>query len=74
MAGCKLEDLTGTVEVIVFPKLYAVVKGDYQADRVVVIKGRLEHQDEGIKVLASQLRWLDPTSFVSSPSDGPERR
>jgi DNA polymerase III subunit alpha len=74
MAGCKLEDLTGTVEVIVFPKLYAVVKGDYQPDRVVVIKGRLEHQDEGIKVLASQLRWLDPTSFVSSPSDGPERR
>jgi DNA polymerase III subunit alpha len=74
MAGCKLEDLTGTVEVIVFPKLYAVVKGDYQPDRVVVIKGRLEHQDEGIKVLASQLRWLDPASFVSSPSDGPERR
>jgi DNA polymerase-3 subunit alpha len=58
MAGCKLEDLTGTVEVIVFPKLYATIKDNYQPDRVTVIKGRLEHQDEGVKVLASQLRWL----------------
>jgi DNA polymerase-3 subunit alpha len=58
MAGCKLEDLTGTVEVIIFPKLYALVKNSYRPDGVAVIKGRLEHQDEGFKVLASQLRWL----------------
>jgi DNA-directed DNA polymerase III (polc) len=59
MAGCKLEDLTGSVEVIVFPKLYVMVKEKYQPERVAVIKGRLEHQDEGVKVLASQLRWLE---------------
>lgn len=58
MAGFKLEDLTGTVEVVVFPKLYKEVKDGYQPDRVTVIKGRLEHQDEGVKVLAGQLRWL----------------
>jgi DNA polymerase-3 subunit alpha len=58
MAGCKLEDLTGTVEVVIFPKLYSEIKDSYLPDRVTVIKGRIEHQDEGIKVLASQLRWL----------------
>jgi DNA polymerase-3 subunit alpha len=59
MAGCKLEDLTGMVEVIIFPKLYMTVKGQYRPERVVVLKGKLEHQDEGVKILASQLRWLD---------------
>ncbi len=59
MAGCKLEDLTGAVEVIVFPKLYATAKDHYRPEGVVVVKGRLEHQDEGVKVLASQLRWLN---------------
>ncbi len=62
MAGCKLEDLTGTVEVIVFPKLYATAKDHYRPEGVVVLKGRLEHQDEGVKVLASQLRWLNSES------------
>jgi DNA polymerase III subunit alpha len=58
MASFKLEDLTGAIEVIVFPKLYEAVKSGYMPDRVTVVKGRLEHQDEGSKILASQLRWL----------------
>jgi DNA polymerase-3 subunit alpha len=58
MAGCKLEDLTGMVEVVVFPRLYNEIKDGYLPERVTVVKGRLEHQDEGVKVLAAQLRWL----------------
>jgi DNA polymerase-3 subunit alpha len=58
MAGIRLEDWTGVVEVIVFPKLYLEVKDGYQPDRVALVKGRLEKQDEGYKILASQLRWL----------------
>ena len=58
MAGSRIEDWTGSVEVIIFPKLYAETKEGYHPDRVVVIKGRLERQEEGVKVLASQVRWL----------------
>lgn len=58
MAGSRIEDWTGSIEVIIFPKLYAEVKDDYAPDRVAVIKGRLERQEEGIKVIASQMRWL----------------
>lgn len=58
MAGCKIEDWTGTVETIIFPKLYASIKDGYHPDAVAIVKGRLERQDEGVKLLASQLRWL----------------
>jgi DNA polymerase-3 subunit alpha len=58
MAGCRLEDWTGAVETVIFPKLFTEVRDGYQPDRVAVIKGRLERQDEGVKILASQLRWL----------------
>lgn len=58
MARGRLEDWTGVVEIIIFPKLFAGVKDEYVPDRVAVVKGRLERQEEGIKVLASQVRWL----------------
>lgn len=58
MARCRLEDWTGAVEVLIFPKLFAEIKDDYLPDRVAVVKGRLERQEEGIKVLAGQVRWL----------------
>ncbi|HEX3046103.1 MAG TPA: DNA polymerase III subunit alpha, partial [Bacillota bacterium] len=58
MAGSRIEDWTGSIEVIIFPKLYAEIKDGYHPDRVAVIKGRLERQEEGVKVLAAQVRWL----------------
>jgi DNA polymerase-3 subunit alpha len=63
MAGLKLEDLTGTIEVVVFPKVYESVKDGYEPERVTIVKGRLERQDEGIKLLATQLRWLENKEF-----------
>jgi DNA polymerase-3 subunit alpha len=59
MAGSRLEDLTGTVEVVIFPKLYEKVNDGYSPSRLAVIKGRIERQEQGMKILASQLRWLD---------------
>ncbi|NLY76050.1 MAG: DNA polymerase III subunit alpha [Firmicutes bacterium] len=58
MARCRLEDWTGAVETIIFPKLFETIKDGYHPDRVAVIKGRLERQEEEIKILAEQVRWL----------------
>jgi DNA polymerase-3 subunit alpha len=58
MAAFRLEDLTGSVEVVVFPKLYEKVAAGYAPDQVVIVKGRLQEEERGKKVLASQLRWL----------------
>lgn len=58
MATFRLEDHTGTVEVLVFPKLYESL-GDLNADQVVVVKGRLDAAEEGKKILAAQVRVLE---------------
>lgn len=58
MAGMRLEDRTGSVEVVVFPRLYAKVAVAYHPERVAVVKGRIQEEDRGRKILASQLRWL----------------
>lgn len=58
MAGFRLEDLTGSIEVVVFPQLFEKIRNGYAAERVAVVKGRLEQQEKGFKILASQLRWI----------------
>lgn len=66
MAGFRLEDLTGTVEVILFPQLYAKVADGYYPERVAIVKGKLEEQERGRKILAAQLRWLGMGESMSS--------
>jgi DNA polymerase-3 subunit alpha len=58
MAGFRLEDLTGSVEVVVFPQLFEKVRDGYAPERVTIVKGRIEEQEQGCKILAGQLRWL----------------
>jgi DNA polymerase-3 subunit alpha len=57
MGSFRLEDWSGTVEVILFPKLYESI-GELQNDAVVIVKGRLDSTEEGRKVLAGQIRRL----------------
>ncbi|MDA8234893.1 MAG: DNA polymerase III subunit alpha [Clostridia bacterium] len=54
-----LEDLTGTVEVVMFPRVYQQYKWLIQADTPVLIKGKINHQDEDVKILADQLKHLN---------------
>lgn len=58
MAAFRLEDLTGAVEVVVFPKLFEKVGAGFHPERIALVKGRLQEEERGLKVLASQLRWL----------------
>ncbi|HEY8392168.1 MAG TPA: DNA polymerase III subunit alpha [Capillibacterium sp.] len=58
MATFTLEDLSGAVEVLVFPQLYAKVALEADNDRVVLVKGRLDADEENRRFLASQIRWL----------------
>ena len=37
----QLEDTTGTIEVVVFSKLYPQVQGLFESDRILIVKGRL---------------------------------
>jgi DNA polymerase-3 subunit alpha len=60
MAFAGLEDLYGSVEVIIFPSTYAQCRELIQTDSIVVVRGRLNFkEDEAPKVLASKLTAID---------------
>jgi len=58
MATFTLEDLSAAVEVLVFPQLYEKIALEADNDRVVLVKGRLDADEDNPKFLASQIRWL----------------
>lgn len=58
MATFTLEDLSEAIEVLVFPQLYERVAHEAANDRIVLVKGRIETDEENRKFLAQQIRWL----------------
>lgn len=58
MAFVKLEDLTGPVEVIVFPKVYVKIKDLLVKDQVVIVTGRLDFKDERPTVLVEKVEII----------------
>ena len=60
MAFLNLEDLTGTIEVIVFPKTLEKVKNLCVTDSMVIIKGRISlKEDEPPKLLCESVEPLE---------------
>ena len=58
MAFMTLEDLSGTVEVIVFPKTYEQSHLALKRDAIVVVRGRLDVADQQVKLLADSVTPL----------------
>lgn len=55
MAFVKLEDLTGSVEVIVFPKVYAEYKNSLILDKVITVTGRVDFKEDRPTILAEKI-------------------
>lgn len=66
MAYLHLEDLTGSVEVIVFPDLYRVAAPIIKEGKPLLINGTLDKTEHGIKFKATTLRLLDGTGASSA--------
>ncbi|MHB8158366.1 MAG: DNA polymerase III subunit alpha [Desulfocucumaceae bacterium] len=58
MAFATLEDLTGGVEVVFFPKVYREYQNQLVNDAVVLIKGRISSSGEEVKILAEEVAPL----------------
>jgi DNA polymerase-3 subunit alpha len=52
MAIVKLTDISGSMEVVAFPKAYKEIKGLLNIDSIVVINGKLSNRNEEINLLA----------------------
>ncbi|MEK7544283.1 MAG: DNA polymerase III subunit alpha [Patescibacteria group bacterium] len=55
MAFVKLSDMNGSIEVVVFPKVYARTLDLWRTDAVVVITGRVDQKDDRLTMLADEV-------------------
>ncbi|MBV9312726.1 MAG: DNA polymerase III subunit alpha [Pseudonocardia sp.] len=58
-AVAQLEDLAGGIEVLFFPKIYAVVGMDLAEDAIVLVKARVNRRDERVSLIANDLAVPD---------------
>jgi DNA polymerase-3 subunit alpha len=63
MAFVQLEDMTGSVEVVVFNSTYAAAHGLLVEDAVLVVKGRVDHKQQG----ETKLVALEVAAFEATP-------
>ncbi|NPV69295.1 MAG: DNA polymerase III subunit alpha [Firmicutes bacterium] len=70
MAFVTLEDLTGSTEVVVFPRVFGKVSQDIQVDTIVLVTGRVQIQDEQVKVIAESVSPLSRGQGVFAGSSG----
>ena len=58
MANIRLEDFTGSVDVVVFPKAYASSQGFIAPDMAVKVKGRIDADEKGLQIIADRVAPL----------------
>jgi DNA polymerase-3 subunit alpha len=70
MAFVKIADLSGEIEIVVFPKVFASTADSWQRDRIVVIKGRVDSNQGGeLKVIAEEVQLItDEDAKAYKPS------
>ncbi len=61
MAFIRLEDLTGSIEVVIFPKIYARSASLWVRDAAVMISGKVDQKDDRLVILADDVRLLSNT-------------
>jgi DNA polymerase-3 subunit alpha len=59
MAVFTLEDAVGGVEVVVFPEAYQRAAALIETGTLVLVRGKLERDDETVRILASEIAALD---------------
>lgn len=64
MAFASLEDLTGTVEIVVFPKTYQQYSSMLKIDCPLLIKGITNENKEEVKLLANSIKPIEKPKCV----------
>jgi DNA polymerase-3 subunit alpha len=67
-----LEDLTGTIEVVVWNEAYAPVAEALVASRVIAVKGTIDRRDEALRATAQKVKVLTAEQTNGASSNGGE--
>ena len=63
MLFATLDDLEGHVEMLVFNSAYAANAEKVDVDRVVIVKGRVDHKEQGeVKLVAQEVEPFEPSA------------
>lgn len=62
MCFIKLQDTTGSLEVIVFPRVYSVAKNLIAPDQIVIVSGRLESDENTLTLIAENVSSIEAES------------
>jgi hypothetical protein len=68
MAIVTLEDLQGTIEVVVFPRLYELTMGTWRDGEILLVAGRVDHKSEEVSLLADLAMEWDVASAAGEES------
>ncbi|MHB8959429.1 MAG: DNA polymerase III subunit alpha [Candidatus Limnocylindrales bacterium] len=66
MAVVTIEDLQGTIEVVVFPKTYEQTMGVWRDGAILLVAGRVDHRGEEVSLLADSV-WDWDTVAEAGP-------
>lgn len=70
MIFVKIEDETGTVEAIVFPRIYAETRKFWEEGTPLLLSGKLSEKDEELRFIVEQVRGLDKSSSSAASQVG----
>ncbi len=59
MAFIQLEDIQGSLEVVIFPSVYALCQDLLEADTPIMVQGKLQKEEKGAKILADTVIPMD---------------
>ena len=65
MAVATLEDRGGSMEAVVFPETYAKYRSVLDLDRIVIVTGKLEKDDETARLIAVQIQPIEAMAKVN---------
>jgi hypothetical protein len=68
MAIVTIEDLQGSIEVVVFPRLYEQTGPTWQDGAILLVAGRIDHRGEEVSLLADLVRDFDAASAAGEES------
>ena len=62
MAFASLNDGTGSIDLVIFPKTYEQIQGMVCKDKVIVVKGRVDYGDTKLALLVEEAREFNEDS------------
>ncbi|MGH2386069.1 MAG: OB-fold nucleic acid binding domain-containing protein, partial [Candidatus Limnocylindria bacterium] len=73
MLVAMIEDLQGSVEVVVFPKVFEQTAQSWAVDSIVLVTGRIDRRDETPQILCEAVHAWDDAVRLGSVAFGAER-